>query len=208
MKKYIKKISNYSVVGGLGAVLVFGLVGCDNKSNENQGDDRAFTQASQKQGAFVVIEEVAPNQYQIVDEYPSSETRIILRKLDGSEKILSKEEIDELVAQESQKIDNGTSALTNPSMSGGGMGLGETLLASAAGAIIGSYIGNKLFNNQNYQNSRANSYRNRSTYTRSVSSFKKAKTSSRSSSHARRSSNKRSGFFSGRKSSSRSYYGG
>jgi hypothetical protein len=155
-----------------------------------------------------VIEEVAPNQYQIVDEYPSGETRIILRKLDGSEKILSKEEIDELVAQEAQKIDNGTSALTNPSMSDGGMGLGETLLASAAGAIVGSYIGNKLFNNQNYQNSRANSYRNRSTYTRSVSSFKKARTSSRSSSHVRRSSNRRSGFFSGRKSSSRSYYGG
>ena len=30
--------------------------------------------------------------------------------------------------------------LTNPSMSSGGMSLGETLLASAAGAMIGAYI--------------------------------------------------------------------
>lgn len=40
------------------------------------------------------------------------------------------------------KIDSGTSQLTNPT--GGGLSLGETILASAAGAILGSWIGSKL----------------------------------------------------------------
>ena len=51
------------------------------------------------------------------------------------------------------------------------------LLASVAGAIIGSYIGNKLFNNQNYQNQRRTSYKSPQTYSRSVDSFNKAKNS-------------------------------
>jgi len=117
--------------------------------------------------------------------------------------------IDELVAQEAKKIDNGTSGLTNSQMSNGfgGMSLGETLLASAAGAMLGSYIGNKLFNNQNYQNRRKAGYKSPQTYSRSVNSFNKAK----SGTYKRSTSNKRSGFFgSNRKSSSRSrsFFGG
>jgi hypothetical protein len=212
MKKYIKKVSNYSIVGGLGAVLVLGMSGCSDSgsnNNQNEGNSQAFTQANAKEGAFVVIQEVGKDQYQIVDEYPASETRIILKKQDGTEKILTQAEIDELVAKEAQKIDNGTSALTNPSMSdgGGGLSLGETLLASAAGAIIGSYIGSKLFNNSNYQNARQNSYQNRSTYNRSVNSFKKsstARTGTKSTTTSKTTSTKKSGFFKSSKSSSSS----
>ena len=71
----------------------------------------------------------------------------------------------------------------------GGMGLGETILASAAGAILGSWIGSKLFNNPNYQQQRRTSYKNPQTYSRSKNSFNKAK----------QSSTKRSGFFGGNK---------
>ena len=140
--------------------------------------------------------------YQIVDEFPSSKTTIVLRE-NGNERILSQAEVDQLVAQEAKKIDNGTSNLTNPQnaqMSGGGMGLGETILASAAGAMIGAYIGNKLFNNSNYQNQRRTSYKSPSTYSKSVNSFNKAKSSSASKS----SSTKKSGFFGSNKSSSSS----
>jgi hypothetical protein len=156
----------------------------------------------------VVIEKNTQGGYQIVDEYPSSKTTIILRE-NGEDRILSKQEIDELVAQEAKKIDNGTSGLTNSQMSNGfgGMSLGETLLASAAGAMLGSYIGNKLFNNQNYQNRRKAGYKSPQTYSRSVNSFNKAK----SGTYKRSTSNKRSGFFgSNRKSSSRSrsFFGG
>lgn len=214
-KKYLKKISDYTVVGGLGAVLIAGLTGCEDKGQGyNQGQNSAaFTNASQKEGAFVIIEKRPDGGYTIADEFPASKTTIVLREPNGSERILTQAEIDALVAEESKKIDNGTSRLTNPEqagMSSGGMGLGEVLLSSIAGAMIGSYIGNKLFNNQNYQSQRRTNYKNPSTFSRSVNSFNKAK--SGTSSASKSSSSTKSGFFgssskTGSKSSS-SFFGG
>lgn len=202
MKKrnHIKKISNYAMVGGLGAVLVTGLVGCEDRSNnQQQGQADAFTNASQKQGAFVIIEESTDGRYAIADEFPASKTTIVLRKPDGSERILTQAEIDELVKAEEAKIDAGTSPLTNPEMSNGGMGLGGVLLSSIAGAMIGSWLGNKLFNNQNYQNQRKAQYKSPQTYSRSQNSFNKAKSTANKSS-----SSKKSGFFGSKSGSSKS----
>jgi len=203
--KHIKKISNYAMVGGLGAVLITGLVGCEDK-NAKQND--AFTNASQKQGAFVVIQEENDGSYNIVDEFPSANTTIVLRKTDGTERILSKAEIDALVRAEDVKIQNGTSALTNPEVSSGngGMGLGGVLLSSVAGAMIGSYIGNKLFNNNNYQNQRRTQYKSPSTYSKSKDSFSKAKSSASKTS----STSKKKGFFGSSNSSKKrsSFFGG
>jgi hypothetical protein len=209
-KYFLKKISNYAVVGGLGSLLITSFTGCEDKNTSGQnGSSNAFTTASQKQGAFVIIEKTPQGGFTIVDEYPSSRTTIVLREGD-KERILSKEEIDALVAQEAKKIDNGTSNLTNPnqaSISGGGMGLGEVLLSSIAGAMIGSYIGNKLFNNQNYQNQRKTNYKSPSTYSKSVDSFNKAKSGTTTKSTT---SSKKSGFFGSSKTSSgsRSFFGG
>uniref|UniRef100_UPI0040470CEB UPF0323 family lipoprotein n=1 Tax=Aliarcobacter sp. TaxID=2321116 RepID=UPI0040470CEB len=206
--KYIKKISDYAMVGGLGAFLVVGLVGCEDKgsNNQQQGQSDAFTNASQKQGAFVVVEESVDGKYAIADEFPASKTTIVLRKPDGSEKILTQAEIDALVKEEEKKIDAGTSALTNPNaeVSNGGMGLGGVLLSSIAGAMIGSWLGNKLFNNQNFQNQRQSQYKSPQTYNRSQSSFSKTPASTGTNS----SSSKKSGFFgsnSGSKTTSSSF---
>ena len=197
----LRKISNYAMVGGLGAILVVGLVGCGDKKEDNT--QNAFQEASQKKGAFVVIQETAPNQYKIVEEYPASETRVILKTLDGKEKILSKEELDKLIKKADKKIESNQSPLTNPEMSSGGMSLGETILASAAGAIIGSWIGSKLFNNPTYQQQRQRSY-TPSAYQRSKDSFKR-KTSS--SSFAKKEPKK--GFFSSSSTQkSSSFFGG
>lgn len=213
MKKrnHIKKISNYAMVGGLGAVLVTGLVGCEDKSNNQQvqGQPDAFSNASQKQGAFVIIEESVDGQYKIADEFPAAKTTIVLRSPDGSERILSQAEIDALVKEESAKIDAGTSGLTNPDaaeLSNGGMGLGGVLLSSIAGALIGSWLGNKLFNNQNYQNQRKAQYKSPQTYSRSQSSFSKAANTAKKST----SSSKKSGFFGSKSGSSKSgsFFGG
>ncbi|MEA3290403.1 MAG: UPF0323 family lipoprotein [Campylobacterota bacterium] len=197
-KYFLKKISNYAVVGGLGASLALGLTGCEQKPTGGE-----MSEAAQKQGAFVIVEKDPTGAHKIVDEFPSTTTTIVLRE-DGKERILSKAEVDALVAAEAKKIDEGTSNLTN-SNSMGGMSLGETLLASAAGAIIGSYIGSKLFNNQNYQNQRKASYKSPSTYSKSVNSFNKAKSSTSKTA----SSSKKSGFFgSSKTSTSRSSFGG
>ena len=56
-KYFLKKISNYAIVGGVGALLISGITGCEDKNNNGQyGNNQAFTNASQKQGAFVIIE--------------------------------------------------------------------------------------------------------------------------------------------------------
>ncbi|EAK2583618.1 TPA_asm: hypothetical protein GD923_04790 [Campylobacter jejuni] len=188
MKK-IKKIIQIGMIGGLAAVAGGALAGCG--SNNDNSD--TLNQAANAQGAFVIIEETAPGQYKIKDQYPSDETRVVLKDLNGTERILSKEEMDALIKEEAAKIDNGTSNLTkdNGQISSGGLSLGETLLASAAGAILGSWIGSKLFNNQNFANQQRGAFSNQSAYQRSVNSFNKAGTTGSASSA------KKSGFFGG-----------
>lgn len=207
MKKrnHIKKISDYAIVGGLGALLVTGLVGCDDKSKnnqQNQAQNDAFTNASQKEGAFVIVEESADGKYKIADEFPAAKTTIVLRKPDGSERILTQEEIDKLVKEEEKKIDAGTSPLTNPNaqVSDGGMGLGGVLLSSIAGAMIGSWLGNKLFNNQNFQNQRQTQYKSPQTYSKSQSSF--SKTPATTTGTSNNTATKKTGFFGGGSSTS------
>ena len=185
--KYIRKISDYMIAGGIGVMVIASMQGCEQKENQ----DNVLKEAAKTQGALVIVDEIAPGEYKIAEEYPSSTTRIILRDKNGNERILTQEEIDALVKEEAKKIDNNTSALTNPSLSSGNMGLGGILLSSIAGAMIGSWIGNKLFNNQNYQNQRATTYKSPQAYSRSASSFNKpAGTSSATSSGT-----KSSGFF-------------
>jgi hypothetical protein len=227
--KHIKKISDYSIVGGMGGLLMVGLTGCESMDNglpsnvpNAGGQNGSFQEASQKQGAFVVIEEVAPKKYTIVDEFPSKETKIILKTLDGKEKILSKEEMDALVKEEAAKIDAGTSELTQEqqvSSGSGGMGLGGIILSSMAGAMLGSYIGNKLFNNQNYQNNRKAGYKSPQTYSKSKNSFNKARKTgaakksgyfgnNKKGATQKKMTTKRSGgFFGGSRSSSRGFGG-
>jgi len=188
--KYIKSLSTLTATG-LGTVLLTGVTGCTQQQQEQQ----------QAKGAFVIIEETAPGKYKIKDEFPADETRIVLKQLDGKERVLTQAEMDELVKKEAAKIDDGTSNLTNPNAQmSGGMGLGEVLLSSIAGAMIGSYIGNKLFGNQNFQNNRKAGYKSPSTYQRSKNSFNKP----------RKSSARKSGFFRNKKTSSRSggFFGG
>ena len=195
--KQLKKLSTIATATGLGALLATGVTGCIGNNQQQQEEAKA-------QNAFVIIEETAPGRYQIKDEFPAEETRIVLKQLDGTERVLTKAEMDALVAEEAAKIDNGTSKLTkaqDAQMSQqGGMGLGEVLLASMAGAVIGSWIGSKLFGNQNYQNNRKASYKSPSTFSRSQKSFESAK----------KSSTKRSGFFGNKSTSSRTggFFGG
>jgi len=193
--KYIKTLSIITTTT-IGTLLATGLSGCDSKT-------QTPTQTPQtKQNAFVIIEETAPGKYKIKDEFPADETRIVLKQLDGKERVLTQKEMDELIKKEAAKIDDGTSNLTNPQAQvSGGMGLGEVLLSSMAGAVLGAWIGNKLFGNSAYQQHRKASYKSPSTYSRSKKSFNKprAKSSSRRGGFfgSKKSSRSRSGFFGG-----------
>lgn len=194
--KHIKRLKDIGIASGVGAIMAFGLAGC----GESGSTGSSLEQTVQKQGATVFIEKNSDGSYKIADEFPSNETRIFLREAgaDGtmSERLLSQAEIDQLLQEENAKIEAGESGLTNSTLSSGsgGLGLGEAILASAAGAIIGSWIGSKLFNNPAYQNSRQNAYKNPSAYNRSVNSFNKAGTASAAS---KAGNSGRSGFFGG-----------
>lgn len=194
--KHIKRLKDIGVASGVGAIMAFGLAGC----GESGSTGSSLEQTVQKQGATVFIEKNSDGSYKIADEFPSNKTRIFLREAgaDGtmSERLLSQAEIDKLLQEENAKIEAGESGLTNSTLSSGsgGLGLGEAILASAAGAIIGSWIGSKLFNNPAYQNSRQNAYKNPSAYNRSVNSFNKAGTASAAS---KAGNSGRSGFFGG-----------
>ncbi len=171
MKKYLKKISDPKIVGafsksGLGLAAVLLIVGC---SDSGQNSASSGISEAAKKGVTVTIEKQSDGSYKILDEVPSAQTRVILRE-NGTERILSQAEIDALIAKENAAIEAGTSELTNPT--GGGLGLGGTILASAAGAILGSWIGNKLFNNSNYQAQQKASYKTPQAYERSQNSFK------------------------------------
>lgn len=192
--KHIKKFKELASKGALAAIMATGLTGC------NTGQSEQANTAVVKQNATVFIEKTDRG-YKIADEFPSNETRVFLREKDAegrmNERLLSQAEIDKLLKEENAKIDAGTSNLTNGNaqMSSGGMSLGEAILASAAGAIIGSWIGSKLFGSPGYNAARQGAYSNPSTYSRSQSSFGGAKTGAAS-------SGAKSGFFGGNKAAS------
>ena len=192
--KHIKKFKELASKGALAAIMATGLTGC------NTGQSEQANTAVVKQNATVFIEKTDRG-YKIADEFPSNETRVFLREKDAegrmNERLLSQAEIDELLKEENAKIDAGTSNLTNGNaqMSSGGMSLGEAILASAAGAIIGSWIGSKLFGSPGYNAARQGAYSNPSAYSRSQSSFGGAKTGAAS-------SGAKSGFFGGNKAAS------
>ena len=173
MNKHFKKISNYAMIGGFSALAIVALSGCDTQKPNSQENLSQTLQESKRNGAFVILEEQKNGTYKVLEEYPSDQTRVIVRDQKGNERILTQEEIDKLIKEEESKINNGTSELT--SSSGAGLGLGGALLASAAGAILGSYIGNKLFNNPNFQQNQMRNYKSPQAYERSKNSFNSAK---------------------------------
>ncbi len=222
MNKHIKKISNYAVVGSMSALVIASLTGCGDNPQENKPAEQPASSAIKKEGATVTIQEsinkdTNKSTYKIIDEVPSVTTRVILKDANGTERILSQAEIDKLVKEEEKKVENGTSALTkNPEevKDSGGLGLAGTLMASMAAGMVGSMLMNKLMNNQNYQQNRRTSYSSPSTYSRSQSSFSKARArnsaigSSSKRTTTSSSSTRRSGFGSSRSTSSRSSFGG
>ena len=196
-KSYLRKISDAAILGGMSAFLVAGLIGCDS------GSSGSTQEMSKKQGVIVTLQEQEDGSYKILNEQPdpSGDTTIIVKDLEGNKRVLDKDEVDALVAEEAKKIDNGTSTLT--SGDGGGLGIGGAILASAAGALIGSYIGNKLFNNSNFKANQQRGYSSPSAYQRSQN-MTQTRSSAPSSTAKSTPSNAKSGFFSGGSSTSSS----
>ena len=154
--RHIKKAISYSVAGGLGLSIVASLQGCSDQGPTPpnlSGFDA--NQGAVEGNQFLVIAQTGrdPDSYMLVEKHPTNgPTRAILQLPDGTEQFLSETELKQIAAEEAARVEAGTSRLTqDPSMHAGGLSLGETLVAAAAGALIGGMLANRLAGNANFQ---------------------------------------------------------
>ena len=193
--RHINSIANKVVLGSAGIAMMSVLSGCEAPQEEQQNK-------------YLVIEQQANGKYVVVEEMPTEgPSRAIIRERDENGKIterfMNEDEMKSLAQQEYNKVQDGTSETVQSGGGDSGMGIGGTILAAAAGAMMGNMIANSLMNNKNFSKNAASS--NRSAYSRN------ARNSSSSKSRSGASSKK--SFFGGSKSSSsrsssRRSYGG
>jgi len=129
------------VLGSMGVVVVTALTGCSAPQEEAQN-------------RFLIIEQDAYGKYTVVEEVPTDgPSRAIIRERDENgrvtERLMSEDEMRRLAQMEYEKVQNGTSETTQNNGSGG-MGLGGTILAVAAGSLMGNMIANQLMGNKNF----------------------------------------------------------
>ena len=200
-KHYIKQAASYSMVGSLGLVIAASLQGCGEglaPVDSQQGQNNSIADAA-AEGYFMIIQQTgtSPDTYELKERYPSSEgTRAILRKMNGDEQVLSEAELTKLAEAEAQKVEEGTSQLSQPMAQNQGLGLGEMILASAAGALLGNMLANKLMGNRNFQQ---HQQRNNQRVQSSMSSTRKPAQNKAGANKTK----KRSGFFGGSGGSNR-----
>lgn len=169
--KYISSIANGIALGSTGIVMMSVLSGCTSQQQEPQN-------------RYLVIEQQASGKYIVVEEMPTEgPNRAIIREKDENgntiERFMNEEEMKALAEQEYQKVQEGTSETLQSSEGSAGMGLAGTILAVAAGSLLGNIIGNALMNNKNFA-SRASSV-NKSAYSRSAAGASRSSTSARKS---------------------------
>lgn len=140
-------------LGSMSLVVMSALSGCVGQEQQ------------EPKNRFLIIEQTSAGKYNVVEEVPTDgPSRAIIRETDENgrttERLMSEEEMRRLAQQEYEKVQNGTSETTQ--QSSGGMGLGGTILAVAAGSLLGNMIANQLMGNKNFSQN-ANSV-NKSAY--------------------------------------------
>lgn len=175
-------------LGSAGVMMMSVLSGCAQQQQQEQ------------QNRFLVIEQQTNGKYIVVEEMPTDgPSRAIIREKDEygntTERFMNEAEMKALAEQEYKKVQDGTSETIADNGGSAGMGLAGTILAVAAGSLLGNMIGNALMNNKNFSKNATSS--NKSAYSRSAAG------------KASKSSSKKSFFGSSSKSStSKSFFGG
>ena len=189
--KNISTIGSAALLGSVGITVMSVLSGCEAPQEEAQN-------------RFLVIEQQKNGKYIVVEEMPTEgPNRAIIRERDENgkvtERFMNEEEMRALAEQEYNKVQAGESELNSAPGSDPGMGLAGTILAVAAGSLLGNMIGNALMGNKNFQ--RHSNTVNKSAYHRSKTSGRTtAKSNTKKSffgGSRKGTSTKRSGFFGG-----------
>jgi hypothetical protein len=183
--KHIRNYGNGALLGSMSIVVLSALSGCSEKQEDAINESK-----------FIIVKELPTGKYEVVSEEPTSgPTQVVVENADGTMRRLSEAEIKEIAQAEYDKVQAGTSESTQANNSGG-MGLGSTILAVAAGSILGNMIANQLMGNRNFQrNNQAASSRARAFKRQQAA--KKAKSKKGFFGKSGSSSSKRSGFFGG-----------
>jgi hypothetical protein len=156
--KHISSIASGVILGSAGIAMMAVLTGCEAPKEEQKNK-------------FLVIEQQVNGKYIVVEEMPTDgPSRAIIREKDefGSvrERFMNEAEMKALAEQEYEKVQHGSSETLQDNGSSAGMGLAGTILAVAAGSLLGNMIGNALMNNKSFARNSATS--NRSAYSRSA----------------------------------------
>ena len=158
--KHISSIASGVLLGTAGIAMMSILTGCETAQEQQQQTNK-----------FLVIEQQPNGKYVVVEEMPTDgPSRAIIREVDENgkktERFMSEAEMKALAEQEYQKVQDGTSETVQENSSSAGMGLAGTILAVAAGSLLGNMIGNALMNNKNFSKNAAGA--NKSAYSRSA----------------------------------------
>jgi len=169
--RHISSIASGVALGSAGAIMMSVLSGCEAPQEKIQN-------------RFLVIQQQTNGKYIVVEEMPTDgPNRAIIREKDANgntvERFMNEAEMKALAEQEYQKVQNGTSETVQSGDSGAGMGLAGTILAVAAGSLMGNMIGNALMNNKNF--SKRSGSVNKSAYSRSAAGKASRATSTRKS---------------------------
>ena len=189
--KHITTIGSAALLGSMGVIVMSTITGCSQQQEQQEAQNR-----------FLVIEQLPNGKYVVVEEMPTEgPSRAIIRERDADgrivERFMNEDEMRALADQEYQRMQAGQSELNEEPSSSPGMGLAGTILAVAAGSLLGNMIGNALMGNKNFQ--RHSNSVNKSAYHRSATAKKSSASKSKKS------------FFGGSKKSSssgRSFFGG
>ncbi len=185
--KHISSIAGGVALGSAGIIMMSVLSGCEAPKEELKN-------------RYLVIEQQSSGKYIVVEEMPTEgPSRAIIREKDENgntvERFMNEAEMKALAEQEYKKVQNGNSETMNDNSGSAGMGLGGTILAVAAGSLLGNMIGNSLMGNKNFSRNSATS--NRSAYSRSAASRASKSSASKSFFGGRSTSSSRSGGFFG-----------
>lgn len=156
--KHISSLVGGVALGSAGIIMMSILSGCEAPKEELKN-------------RYLVIEQQTNGKYIVVEEMPTEgPSRAIIREKDANgntvERFMNEAEMKALAQQEYQKVQDGTSETIQSGDSSAGMGLAGTILAVAAGSLMGNMIGNALMNNKNFSQ-RSDSV-NKSAYSRSA----------------------------------------
>jgi len=171
--KHISTIGSAALLGSMGVIVMSTITGCSQQQEQEQQQNR-----------FLVIEQQPNGKYLVVEEMPTEgPSRAIIREHDENgrvvERFMNEDEMRKLAQQEYDKMENGHSELNQEPSASPGMGLAGTILAVAAGSLLGNMIGNSLMGNKNFQRN-SNSV-NKSAYHKSAASKKSSGSKSKKS---------------------------